>query len=203
MFNIVKLCKLYTTLVVPGILTRRIKHILCQKPFTSWFWKTVETAKLRRSVPLEKSVNRFGRCWHLKCCLPPAFSCVYASVWAVTFETVDIETSFLVWCYILTISTSALSIQVIGLRSRPQWKMLYWCHLSNLLNIWLQFLASGLSLWNPPNFMKSGRFHVKSGGFHVLLFLGLSQIGLAVSLVERGEVCAHWWPDLALFSNHF
>ena len=28
----------------------------------------------------------------------------------------------------------------------------------------------------------SGKFHVKSSGFHVLLFLALSQIGLAVSL---------------------
>ena len=36
------------------------------------------------------------------------------SVWAITFEPVDIETSFLVWCYILTISRSSLSIKVIG-----------------------------------------------------------------------------------------
>ena len=33
---------------------------------------------------------------------------------------------------------------------------------------------------------------MKSGRFHVFLFLVLSQIGLAVSLVERGKVCAHW-----------
>ena len=39
---------------------------------------------------------------------------VCLSVWAITFEGVDIETSFLVWCYILTISTSSLSIKVIG-----------------------------------------------------------------------------------------
>ena len=41
--------------------------------------------------------------------------CVCVSVRAVTFEQVDIETSFLVWCYILTISRSSLSIKVTGL----------------------------------------------------------------------------------------
>ena len=39
---------------------------------------------------------------------------VCLSVRAITFEPVDIETSFLVWCYILTISRSSLSIKVIG-----------------------------------------------------------------------------------------
>ena len=43
---------------------------------------------------------------------------VFLSVWAITFEAVDIETSFLVWWYILTISRSSLSIKVIGSRSR-------------------------------------------------------------------------------------
>ena len=37
---------------------------------------------------------------------------------AITFEQVDIETSFLVWWYILTISRSSLSIKVTGSRSR-------------------------------------------------------------------------------------
>ena len=41
------------------------------------------------------------------------------------------------------------------------------------------------------------------GGFNVLLVLVLSQIGFGVSLVERGKVCAHWWPNLTLFLNHF
>ena len=44
--------------------------------------------------------------------------CVCLSVWAITFEPVDIETSFLVWWYILTISRSQLSIKVIRSRSR-------------------------------------------------------------------------------------
>ena len=43
--------------------------------------------------------------------------CVCLSVQAITFEPVDIETSFLVWCYILTISRSSLSIKVMGSRS--------------------------------------------------------------------------------------
>ena len=43
---------------------------------------------------------------------------VFLSVKATTFELLDIETSFLVCRYILTISRSSLSIKVIGSRSR-------------------------------------------------------------------------------------
>ena len=39
--------------------------------------------------------------------------------------------------------------------------------------------------------------------FMKCLLLVLSQICLAVSLVERGKVCAHWWPDMTLFLHHF
>ena len=51
-------------------------------------------------------------CVCLCVCLP-----VCLSVQAITFEPVDIEISFLVWCYILTISRSSLSVKVIGSRS--------------------------------------------------------------------------------------
>ena len=44
--------------------------------------------------------------------------CVCLSVRAITFETADIETSFFVWWYILTVLSSVLSIKVIGWRSR-------------------------------------------------------------------------------------
>ena len=47
--------------------------------------------------------------------------CVCVSVWAITFECLGIETSFLVCWYILTISRSSLSIKVIGSRSRSHW----------------------------------------------------------------------------------
>ena len=43
---------------------------------------------------------------------------VFLSVQVITFEPLDIETSFLVCRYILTISRSSLSIKVIGSRSR-------------------------------------------------------------------------------------
>ena len=43
---------------------------------------------------------------------------MFLSVQAITFEPLDIETSFLVCMYILTISRSTLSIKVIGSRSR-------------------------------------------------------------------------------------
>ena len=55
-------------------------------------------------------------------CLSVCLSvCVYLSVRAITFECLDIETSFLVWCYILTISRSSLSIKVTESRSRSLW----------------------------------------------------------------------------------
>ena len=44
------------------------------------------------------------------------------SVQAITFEPLDIETSFLVYRYILTIPRSSLSIKVIGSRSRSDEK---------------------------------------------------------------------------------
>ena len=47
---------------------------------------------------------------------------VFLSVQAITFEPLDIETSFLVSRYILTISRSSLSIKVIGSRSRSHEK---------------------------------------------------------------------------------
>ena len=47
--------------------------------------------------------------------------------------------------------------------------------------------------------MKTGDFHMKIGSFREnwmkSLFLVLSHIGLAVSLVQKGGACAHWWPD--------
>ena len=43
---------------------------------------------------------------------------VFLSVQAITFEPLDIDTSFLVCRYILTIARSSLSIKVIGSRSR-------------------------------------------------------------------------------------
>ena len=44
--------------------------------------------------------------------------CLFLSVQAITFEPLDIETSFLVCRYILTISRTCLSIKVIESRSR-------------------------------------------------------------------------------------
>ena len=56
--------------------------------------------------------NVFGRV-----CLSVCVS-VCLSVQTITFEPLHIGTSFLVWRYILTISRSSLSINVIGSRSR-------------------------------------------------------------------------------------
>ena len=43
---------------------------------------------------------------------------VFLSVQAITFEPLNIETSFLICRYILTITRSSLSIKIIGSRSR-------------------------------------------------------------------------------------
>ena len=56
-------------------------------------------------------------CVCLSVCLCVCLS-VFLSVQAITFELLNIETSFLVSRYILTISRSSLSIKVIGSRSR-------------------------------------------------------------------------------------
>ena len=55
----------------------------------------------------------------LSACLSIYLS-VFLSVEAITFEPLDIETSFLVCRYILTISSSSLSMKVIGSRSNEK-----------------------------------------------------------------------------------
>ena len=62
--------------------------------------------------PCMRVSNVFG---HV--CLSVSLS-VFLSVQAITFEPLNIETSFLVCRYILTITRSSLSIKVIGSRSR-------------------------------------------------------------------------------------
>ena len=57
---------------------------------------------------------------------------VSVSVQAITFEPLNIETSFLVCRYILTISRSSLSIKVFGSRSRSYEKNVSFTY-SNLL----------------------------------------------------------------------
>ena len=60
--------------------------------------------------------NVFGRVCLSVC--PSVCPSVCLSVQTITFEPLNIGTSFLVWGYILTISGSSLSIKVIGSRSR-------------------------------------------------------------------------------------
>ena len=66
--------------------------------------------------------------------------CVFVSVQAITFECLDIETSFLVQWYILTISRSSLSIRVTESRSRS---LLY----ISFLDYWTPNLFAMASLW--------------------------------------------------------
>ena len=58
---------------------------------------------------------------------------VFLSVQAITFELLHIETSFLVYRYIFTISRSSLSIKVIGSRSRSYEKTYNFTHFNMLI----------------------------------------------------------------------
>ena len=57
---------------------------------------------------------------------------VYVSVQAITFELLQLGTSFSVYRYILTTSRSSLSIKVIGSRSTSN---LFFCHILPKLSI--------------------------------------------------------------------
>ena len=82
--------------------------------------------------------NIFGRV-----CLS-VFVYVCLSVWlsikAITYEPFHIGTLFLVWRYILTISSSSLSIKVIGSRLRPYVRNSYLLINLLFLCMWLQVI---------------------------------------------------------------
>ena len=80
---------------------------------------------------------------------------VFLSVQAITFEPLDIETSFLVCRYILTISRSSLSIKVIGSRSRSYEKNDSFTYFNFLiLCMWLQVI-------NKVKVTHQGEGHIK------------------------------------------
>ena len=80
---------------------------------------------------------------------------MFLSVQAITFELLDIETSFLVCRYTLTISRSSLSIKVIGLRSRSYEKNDSFTYFSFLiLCMWLQVI-------NKVKLTHQGEGHIK------------------------------------------
>ena len=64
------------------------------------------------------SILTWSLCDMCVCVCVCVSQCVCLSVQAITFEPVDIETSFLLQWYILPKSRSSSSIKVIGLRSR-------------------------------------------------------------------------------------
>ena len=80
---------------------------------------------------------------------------VFLSVQGITFEPLDIETSFLVCRYILTISRSSLSIKVIGSRSRSYKKNDNFTYFNLLiLYMWLQVI-------NKVKITHQGQGHIK------------------------------------------
>ena len=84
-----------------------------------------------------------------------AYLSVFLSVQGRTFEPLDIETSFLVCRYILTISRSSLSIKVIGSRSRSYKKNDDFTYFNFLiLYMWLQVI-------NKVKITHQGEGHIK------------------------------------------
>ena len=80
---------------------------------------------------------------------------VRLSVQAITFKTLDIETSFLVCRYILTISRSSLSVKVIRSRSRSYEKNDTFTYFNLLiLCMWLQVI-------NKVRVTHQGQGHIK------------------------------------------
>ena len=80
---------------------------------------------------------------------------VFLSLQAITFELLDIETSFLVCRYILTTSRSSLSIKVIGSRSRSYEKNDSFSYFNFLiLCMWLQVI-------NKVKVTHQGEGHIK------------------------------------------
>ena len=70
-------------------------------------------------------VNAGRYCFQSCLSVPQSFCLsICLSVQAITFEPLHMETSFLLWRYILTISRSSLSIKVIGSKSRSCTKMI-------------------------------------------------------------------------------
>ena len=76
------------------------------------------------------------------------------SVQAITFEPLDIEISFLVCRYILTISRPSLSIKVIGSRSYEKKNDSFTIFNFLILCMWLQVI-------NKVNVTHQGEGHIK------------------------------------------
>ena len=97
---------------LPNIKNLPFPHILNPRPFRC-------VASMLTIIPTcYRAHMRKGNVFILCVC---ACLSVFVSIRAITFECLGIGTSFLVWCYILTISKSSLSIKVTGPRSRSLW----------------------------------------------------------------------------------
>ena len=81
---------------------------------------------------------------------------VCLSVQAITFDLLHIESSFLVYRYIFTISRSSLSIKVIWSRSRSYEKKTYDFTYSNML-----ILCMLLKVINKVKVIHQGQGHIK------------------------------------------
>ena len=125
-FNLLTAVNLWPCFVNKIVKILQHINIMCQ-----YFFKTDWRSYLVVHLVVTSVLNFWWLPWGLSQdgSLPPAYAvevmfsscvwcvCVCLSDWTITFEPVDIETSFLVWWYILTMSRSSLSIKGIGSRS--------------------------------------------------------------------------------------
>ena len=113
--------------------------------WTEWQTETTETItfqQLHWRVIIHKNViwNAYF-CYFFQLCLCVCLS-VFTTIQAITFEPLHIETSFLVYRYIFTISRSSIGIKVIGSRSRSYEKNDNFTYLNMLiLCIWLHVIS--------------------------------------------------------------
>ena len=97
--------------------------------------------------------------------------CVCLFVQTITFEVFHIETLFLVWWYILTISRSSLSTKVIGSRSRSSHGKCLVCYMDIRFNLVRLVWCQGHKWGQDQGHSRSGceclTFYRQAGGGHL------------------------------------
>ena len=125
---------------------------------------------------------------------------VCPSVQPITFEPLHIETSFLVWKYIFTISRLSLSIKVIGSRSRSYEKN------DNATYFNILILCICLQVINKVKVNHQGEGHIKikvkiSNSFNY--FVGISDfVELLIHLLCTWvDICCGFWSQDGYFAR--
>ena len=100
-----------------NVLWEYVYHFLYYFANKYWF-KSISLYKITGNTNNEILLSKHLYHYHCVCSRGNVF--VVCVCMFINFEAVDIEISFLVWWYILTISRSSLSTKVIGSRSQNE-----------------------------------------------------------------------------------